>query len=99
MAAEIERDLLRERTTAALQARKANGLPIGRQTGATGKRNKLSGKESEIDHLIAAKISGAAIARLMGCSRQTLSTFQKMREGMPCIEGQHLLTTSGEKTL
>lgn len=79
MAAEIERDLLRERTTAALQARKARGLPVGRQPGALGKRNKLAGRESEVDHLIAAKVSYSAIARLMGCSRQTLHSFQVSR--------------------
>jgi len=75
MAAEIERDLLRERTSAALQARKARGLPIGRQPGATGKRNKLAGREAEIAPLLDAKVPRAAIARVLNVSRQTLHTY------------------------
>jgi DNA invertase Pin-like site-specific DNA recombinase len=75
MAAEIERDLLRERTRGALAARKASGLPVGRQTGALGKRNKLHGRMSEIAPLIDAGVARAAIARVLGVSRQTLHTF------------------------
>jgi len=75
MAAEIERDLLRERTTAALQARKTRGLPIGRQPGAIGKHNKLYGRMPEIVPLLAAKVPRAAIARVLGVSRQTLHSF------------------------
>lgn len=81
MAAEIERDLLRERTKAALQARKARGLPVGRQPGAMGKRNKLTGRMAEIEPLITAGVARAAIARVMGVSRQTLHTFLTMEEG------------------
>ena len=75
MAAEIERDLLRERTKAALDARKARGLPVGRQAGAVGKKNKLDGRMDEIGPLIAAGVAQAAIARVLGVSRQTLHTF------------------------
>lgn len=75
MAAEIERDLLRERTSAALQARKARGLPIGRQAGATGKRNKLAGRMPEIVPMLKAGVARAAIARILGVSRQTLHSF------------------------
>ena len=39
MAAEIERDLLRERTRAALEARRAAGLPLGRPPANAEKRN------------------------------------------------------------
>ena len=75
MAAEIERDLLKARTKAALDARKAKGLPVGRQPGATGKRNKLAGKEAEIQGLLDKKISKSGIARILNVSRQTLDTF------------------------
>lgn len=84
MAAEIERDLLRERTKAALDARKARGLPVGRQAGAMGKRNKLDGRMDEIAPLLAAGVAHTAIARVMKVSRQTLHTFlttQKKGEG------------------
>jgi len=75
MAAEIERDLLRERTKAALDARKARGLPVGRQPGALGKRNKLAGRMAEIQPLIDAKVARSAIARILCVSRQTLHNF------------------------
>lgn len=80
MAAQIERHLLRARTKAALQARKANGLPIGRQPGALGRENKLSGRESEIQQLLDAKVSRAAIARILQVSRTTLHAFLSARE-------------------
>lgn len=86
MAAEIERDLLRERTTAALQARKLRGLPIGRQPGALGKRNKLSAREAEIQPLLDAKIAHAAIARLLGVSRSTLHAFLELKRECALIE-------------
>ena len=92
MAAEIERDLIRERTRAALQARKASGLAIGRQQGAKGKSRKLMGKDADIDKLLAAKVSQSAVARLLGVSRQTLSTHQAAR----AAEAAAVLTTSGQ---
>jgi len=75
MAAEIERDLLRERTKGALAARKARGLAIGRQPGAMGKKNKLTGRMSEIQPLLAAGVARSAVARVLGVSRQTLHSF------------------------
>lgn len=80
LAAEIERDLLRARTKAALDARKARGLPVGRQPGATGKRNKLAGRDMEINTLIDKKISLSGIARIMGVSRQTLHTHLRTKK-------------------
>lgn len=80
MCAEIERDLLRERTKGALDARKARGLPVGRQIGATGKRNKLDGRIGEIQPLLDAKVSKTAIARILKVSRQTLDVFLKLQE-------------------
>jgi DNA invertase Pin-like site-specific DNA recombinase len=80
MAAEIERDLLRERTKAALDARKAKGLPVGRQPGALGRRNKLEGRKAEIQPLIDAKVSVSAMARVLGVSRQTLYTFLSQQQ-------------------
>lgn len=80
MAAEIERDLLRERTKAALDARKARGLPVGRQAGALGKKNKLDGRMDEIAPLLAAGVAHTAIARVLGVSRQTLHTFLAMQK-------------------
>lgn len=81
MAAEIERDLLRERTKAALQSRKEKGGAIGRQVGALGKRNKLDGRWAEIEPLLKAGVAKTAIARVLGVSRQTLHVFLENRGG------------------
>lgn len=82
MAAEIERDLLRERTRASLQARKASGLPIGRQPGAKNKRSKLDGKAGEIDSLMQKGVSKSAISRILSVSRVTLDTFLNNQKGV-----------------
>jgi len=79
LAAEIERDLIRERTKAALQARKERGLPIGRQLGARG-TSRLESRQDEIDRALDAKISKRGIARLIGCSPQTLYSYLANRE-------------------
>jgi putative DNA-invertase from lambdoid prophage Rac len=80
MVAQIERSLLKERTKAALDARKARGLPVGRQVGAVGKKNKLNGRMAEIQPLLDAKVSMTAIARVLKVSRQTLYTFLEEQE-------------------
>lgn len=87
LAAEIERDLLRERTRAALAARRAAGLPLGRIAGSHGKR-KLDGNGTEIMRLMKAGVALAAIARLLGVSRQTVYNFIKsdLPEGITVAE-------------
>ena len=79
LAAEIERDLIRDRTKAALQARKARGLPFGRQIGAFG-TSCLHNRGAEIDRALAAKISKRGIARLLNVSPQTLYTYLANRD-------------------
>ena len=51
MAAEIEHDLISSRTTEALRARKASGLPLGRPRGPG--KSKLDQFKSEIKALLA----------------------------------------------
>jgi len=75
LAAEIERDLLRERTRGSMQARRDKGLRVGRQPGAKGKKNKLDGRMQEIQPMLDAKVSKAAIARILKVSRTTLDKF------------------------
>lgn len=74
LAAEIERDLIRERTKAALAARRAAGLPLGRQPGARIAK-RLTPKADEIRTLLAAKVPKRAIARVLGCSPSTLYAY------------------------
>jgi DNA invertase Pin-like site-specific DNA recombinase len=74
LAAEIERDLLRARTKAALDARRAAGLPMGRPVGSRG-TSKLDAHRATIDKCLDAAVSKRAIARMIGCSPTTLHAW------------------------
>lgn len=78
LAAEIERDLLRERTKAALDARRQAGLPLGRPVGSRSK-SMLDSRGSEIDKCLKAGVSKRAVARLMGCAPGTLYAYLASR--------------------
>jgi DNA invertase Pin-like site-specific DNA recombinase len=77
--AEIERDLISERTREGLVAAKAKGKIIGRPKGVLGK-SKLDGKEEEIRMLLAKGVSKSAIAKIMSVSRATIRHFIKTRQ-------------------
>ena len=66
MAAEIERELISQRTKEALARRKAEGKPPGRPKGSYGVP-KLDQHEDEIQRLLANGVAKAAIARMHGC--------------------------------
>jgi DNA invertase Pin-like site-specific DNA recombinase len=74
LAAEVERDLIRERTKAALAARKAAGLPLGRPRGSRSV-SIIAAKADDIARLLAAKVPKRAIARVLGCSPSTLYAY------------------------
>lgn len=74
LAAEIERDLIRARTTEALAARRAKGLPLGRPVGSRSE-SKLAKHSTQIEKYLAADIPQAGIARLLGCSRGTVARY------------------------
>ncbi len=75
--AEIERDLISERTKAGLARAKAEGKLIGRPTG-NGK-SKLNGKQSDIQDMLQKGVSRASISKLMDVSWPTLNHFIKTR--------------------
>lgn len=77
LSAEIERNLISQRTKEALARRKAEGVILGRPKGRKSNSLKLTGKEEEIGTLLNKKISYSAIARILGVHRLTVSTFVK----------------------
>jgi DNA invertase Pin-like site-specific DNA recombinase len=77
--AEVERDLISERTKEGLAAARAKGKLLGRPIGALGK-SKLDGKESDIITLLEKKIPKASIAKIMGVSRTNLVHFIETRK-------------------
>jgi DNA invertase Pin-like site-specific DNA recombinase len=80
--AEVERDLIAERTKEGLAAAKAKGRRLGRPKGALGK-SKLDGKEAEIKLLLQKKVSKASIARIVEVSPMTLDHFIRTRKLQP----------------
>lgn len=79
LAAEIERDLLRQRTKAALDARREAGLPLGRPRGSRS-GSKVEPHAETVKRCLAAKVSVRAIARMIKCSPTTLAAWIKDRE-------------------
>jgi DNA invertase Pin-like site-specific DNA recombinase len=80
LSAEIERDLISQRTKEALARIASEGKHIGRNKGSKNKKVKLSGKEPEIRKLLAEGISKTRIAKLLGVHRFTLYTYCKIHD-------------------
>jgi DNA invertase Pin-like site-specific DNA recombinase len=76
--AEIERDLIAERTKEGLAAARAKGRLPGRPKGVLG-TSKLTGREAEIQTFLTKTVSKAAIAKILGVSRSTLHHFIQSR--------------------
>lgn len=77
LSAEIERNLISQRTKEALARKKAEGVILGRPKGSKSKVKKLTGKEAEIRALLDKNVSKSAIARIMGVHRVTIDEFIK----------------------
>ena len=77
--AEIERDLISQRTTAALKVAKEKGVLLGRPKGSLSV-SKLDGKEEEIKILLDKQVSKTSIARIFGISRTGLFSFIESRK-------------------
>ena len=76
--AEVERDLISERTKEGLAAARAKGRLLGRPTGSLG-TSKLDGKEEKIRMLLGKEVSKASIAKIVGISRTALHHFIRTR--------------------
>ena len=75
LSAEIERNLISQRTKEALARLKAEGVILGRPKGSKSEKLKLTGREAEIKKLLDKKISKSAIGRMLGVHRLTVSDF------------------------
>ena len=75
ISAEIERNLIADRTREALARKKAEGIKLGRPMGSKNKVKKLHGKEEEIQEMLNQKLSNTNIANRLGVGRKTLYRY------------------------
>lgn len=79
LSAEIERNLISQRTKEALARKKAEGVILGRPKGSKSTKTKLTGREKKIQELLERKVSHSAIGRILGVHRLTVSRFVKYK--------------------
>ncbi len=77
LSAEIERNLISQRTKEALARKRAEGKILGRPKGSRSKKRKLTGKEEIINKMLAQKSSICSIARKLKVHRLTVTNFIK----------------------
>jgi DNA invertase Pin-like site-specific DNA recombinase len=79
LSAEIERNMISQRTKEALARKKNEGQALGRPKGSLNKKVKLTGKDEEIKYYRNKNVSKSAIARILGVSRMTLYSYLQNR--------------------
>lgn len=77
LSAEIERNLISQRTKEALARIKASGRKLGREFGSKNKKHILDGKEQDIIKLLNKGVPKTQIAKLMNVSIFTIYEFLK----------------------
>ena len=75
LSAEIERNLISQRTKEALARKRAEGVVLGRPKGRKSTKVKLSGKEETIKELIDQGVSKTQIAKIFKVDRMTVYHF------------------------
>ena len=83
LSAEIEKNLISERTKTSLAKKKAEGVKLGRPVGSHNKHTKLDGKDECICELLRQGQSYSAIARIFHVDRTTLMRHVKSRALKP----------------
>jgi DNA invertase Pin-like site-specific DNA recombinase len=84
LSAEIERNLISQRTKEALARKRAEGVILGRPKGRKSTKVKLSGHEATIRTLLSRKVSKSKIARIFSVNRMTVDTFVKNNALFSC---------------
>ena len=77
LSAQIERDLISQRTKEGLARRRAEGKALGRKKGGRNSRYKLTGKEPLIRTMLEQGYSKAAMCRRLRCNVKTLEGHMK----------------------
>ncbi len=75
LAAEIERQLISQRTKSSLANIKANGKKLGRPLNSKTKKLKLSKNQKRIQKLLEKGVSKSQIAKIFGVQRSTLRQY------------------------
>lgn len=75
LSAEIERNLISQRTKEALARKKAEGMVLGRPKGSKNKKKKLDGKLEMISRMLDRGVTKTLISRKLKVSRNTLYLY------------------------
>jgi|GEM_PF-11637 len=95
LSAEIERNLISQRTTAALARRKSEGVVLGRPLGSNSQVKKLDAEVEKLKFYLEKGLTYSAIGRLLGANRLTVASACK-RHGLKMLRpvsptcGQHM---------
>lgn len=80
LSAEIERNLISQRTKQCLARLRAENKHIGRPKGSKNKTNKLTGKKKLIENLLAQNIKKTKIAEMLKIDYKTLYIYLKQKK-------------------
>ncbi len=82
LSAEIERNLISQRTKEALARKKAEGQLLGRKKGCRNIRHKLDGKEDRLERMLLQGYSKVQIAKKLRVNRATIYRYLKEQENI-----------------